>query len=136
MTTNTTELAAQRSEPPTSKPTSAATPATPRTRPATLRLSRWSVPVTRAIRAPAIGTAATKRPASELAIFFSALKRTHQGTASSTTVKATIAFQRDSSGARAPRLTTNGASSSAPPAVLTKTRKAGVTSRIETRMRR
>ena len=134
--TNKMEAADKRSEPPTSKPTRAPTPATPKTRPAARRPSRRSVPVNRAMMAPAMGTAATRRPARELLIFFSALNRKNQGTASSTSAKATSAFQRASSGARAPRLTANGASSSAPPAVLTKTRNAGVTSRMETLMSR
>ena len=42
--------------------------------------------MTRAITAPAIGTAATSSPASELDTFFSAVNSNHQGTTSSTTV--------------------------------------------------
>ena len=39
-------------------------------------------------------------------------------------------------GASSPRLTTNGDSSSAPPVVRTNTRKAGLTSRTDTLIRR
>ncbi len=80
------ELTTSKCGPPTSKPTSAATPASPRISPVALRPSMRSVPVMRATTAPAIGTAATSNPESELVTVFSALDSTTQGTTISTTV--------------------------------------------------